>query len=294
GIGFETALVLARRGAKVVLACRSAEKARAAADRIAAGPQTPAADQPDVVDLDVVELNLGSLASVRRAAGELRSRYPRIDLLINNAGVMDVPFGTTEDGFELHLGINHLGHFALTGLLLPQLTAAPHARIVTVSSVAHLRGRIDFDDLGYQREYKRDPAYCRSKLANLLFTFALQRRLAAAGLPAAALAAHPGLSRTDLFRNDSFAVRLAMRAAGPFIMQSAAMGALPTLRAAVDPQARGGAYYGPGGRKEYKGHPIVVEAGPAAHDEAAQQRLWTESEKLTGVVFPADPALDQV
>ena len=241
----------------------------------------PAAQEPDVVELD-----LGSLASVGRAAEQLRSRHPRIDLLINNAGVMDVPFGSTEDGFELHFGINHLGHFAFAGLLLPQLTSAPDARIVTVSSVAHMRGHVDFDDLGYRREYNRDSAYSRSKLANLLFTFALQRRLAAAGLPTAALAAHPGLSRTELWRNESFAVKLALRAFGPFMMQNAAMGALPTLRAAVDPQARGGAYYGPSGRKQYTGHPIVVEASPAAHDEETQRRLWAESERLTGIVFP--------
>ena len=281
GIGFEAARVLAHRGAKVVLACRSAEKGRAAAARIAAGQQTPAAQEPDVVELD-----LGSLASVGRAAEQVRSRHPRIDLLINNAGVMDVPLGSTEDGFELHFGINHLGHFAFTGLLLPQLTSAPDARIVTVSSVAHVRGHVDFDDLGYRREYKRDSAYSRSKLANLLFTFALQRRLAAAGLPTAALAAHPGLSRTELWRNESFAVKLALRALGPFMMQNAAMGALPTLRAAVDPQARGAAYYGPSGRKQYTGHPIVVEASPVAHDEETQQRLWAESERLTGIVFP--------
>lgn len=293
GIGFEAASVLARRGAKVVLACRSAEQARAAASRITTGQETRAAGKPgklielgEPIEPDVLDLDLGSLASVRHAADELRSRYPRIDLLINNAGVMDVPFGVTEDGFEQHLGINHLGHFAFTGLLLPQLTAAPDARIVTVSSLVHRRGRIDFDDLGYQRGYTPDAAYCRSKLANLMFTFALQRRLTAAGLSTVALAAHPGFSRTGLFRYESFGVKLLTRAAGLFTMQSAAMGALPTLRAAVDPQARGGTYYGPGGRKEYKGNPIVVEASAAAHDDAAQQRLWVESERLTGVVFP--------
>ncbi|ACU71530.1 short-chain dehydrogenase/reductase SDR [Catenulispora acidiphila DSM 44928] len=281
GIGLETARVLAERGAKVVLACRSAEKGRAAAAGIAAGLPTSVAAEPEVVELD-----LGSLASVRRAAEELREQHPQIDLLINNAGVMDVPFGTTEDGFELHLGINHFGHFALTGLLLPRLMAAPDARIVTVSSLVHTRGRIDFDDLGYHRAYKPDAAYCRSKLANLLFTFELQRRLAAAGLPAVALAAHPGFSRTELFRHESFVLKAAMLAVGPFMMQSAAMGALPTLRAAADPHALGGTYYGPGGRKEQTGHPIVVEASRAAHDDEAQRRLWAESEKLTDVVFP--------
>jgi len=279
GIGFETALVLARRGAQVVLACRSAERARDAAARIAAsGEGVPAAE--------VLELDLGSLDSIGDAAGELRERHPRIDLLINNAGVMDVPYGQTEDGFELHLGINHLGHFALTGLLMPQLTAVPGSRVVNISSVAHDRGRIDFDDLAYTREYTPSRAYARSKLANLLFTFELNRRLAAASAPTTALAAHPGLSRTELYRHEKSAVSLVIRLISPFLMQNAAMGALPTLRAAADPAALGGTYYGPAGRREFKGHPVPVEAVPAAHDAEVARQLWAESEKLTGVSFP--------
>jgi NAD(P)-dependent dehydrogenase (short-subunit alcohol dehydrogenase family) len=280
GIGFEAALVLARRGAQVVLACRSAERARDAAARIAASGEAALA-------VDVVELDLGSLASVGSAAAELRERYPRIDLLINNAGVMDVPYGKTEDGFELHLGINHLGHFALTGLLLPQLTVVPGSRIVTVSSVAHKQGRIDFDDLAYTRGYTPSRAYARSKLANLLFTFELNRRLAAAAAPTTALAAHPGLSRTELYRHEKLPVSLVIRLIDPFMMQDAAMGALPTLRAATDPAALGGTYYGPAGRREFKGHPVPVEAVPAAHDAEAARQLWAESEKLTGVSFPS-------
>jgi NAD(P)-dependent dehydrogenase (short-subunit alcohol dehydrogenase family) len=279
GIGFETALVLARRGAQVVLACRSAERARDAAARIAAA--NPAAPAPEVLALD-----LGSLASVTSAAEELRERHPRIDLLINNAGVMDVPYGTTEDGFESHLGINHLGHFALTGLLLPQLTPVPGSRIVNVSSVAHDRGRIDFDDLAYTRGYTPTNAYARSKLANLLFTFELNRRLAAAAVPTTALCAHPGLSRTDLYRHEKPAVSLMIRLTSPFLMQNAAMGALPTLRAATDQTALGGTYYGPAGRRQYEGHPISVDPVPAAHDADVARQLWAESEKLTGVSFP--------
>jgi NAD(P)-dependent dehydrogenase (short-subunit alcohol dehydrogenase family) len=275
GIGFETAQVLAEHGARVVLACRSVERARAAAERIAVSAEAA----PEVLELD-----LASLSSVRRAVAVLREHHPGIDLLINNAGVMDVPYGTTEDGFESHLGINHLGHFALTGLLLPQLTEG--SRIVSISSVVHPRGRIDFDDLVYTRAYQPGAAYARSKLANLLFTFELDRRLTAAGSPATALAAHPGLSRTELYRYETPATRIAARLLGPVVMQSAAAGALPMLRAATDPAAAGGTYYGPSGRKQYKGHPVLVDAAPAAHDIAAAQRLWDESEKLTGVAFP--------
>jgi NAD(P)-dependent dehydrogenase (short-subunit alcohol dehydrogenase family) len=279
GIGFETARVLAEHGAQVVLACRSGERARAAAARIAASTDADAAPE-------TLELDLASLSSVRRAAEQLHDLHPGIDLLINNAGVMDVPYGTTEDGFESHLGINHLGHFALTGLLLPQLTREEGSRIVSVSSVVHARGQIDFDDLAYTRDYKPGPAYSRSKLANLLFAFELDRRLTAAGSPAASLAAHPGLSRTELYRYEEPVARVAVRLLSPVLMQSAASGALPVLRAATDPAAAGGTYYGPGGRKQYKGQPVVVDAAPAAHDEAAARRLWDESEKLTGVAFP--------
>lgn len=277
GIGFETARVLAENGAHVVLACRSVERARAAAARIAASADAA----PEILELD-----LASLGSIRRAAKQLRELHPGIDLLVNNAGVMDVPYGTTEDGFESHLGINHLGHFALTGLLLPQLTKAEGSRIVSISSVVHARGRIDFDDLAYTRAYQPGPAYARSKLANLLFAFELDRQLTAAGSPAASLAAHPGLSRTELYRYEKPVARIAVRLLSPVLMQSAASGALPVLRAATDPAAAGGTYYGPSGRKQYKGQPVLVDAAPAAHDEAAARRLWHESEKLTGVAFP--------
>jgi NAD(P)-dependent dehydrogenase (short-subunit alcohol dehydrogenase family) len=280
GIGFETARVLARRGARVVLACRSAERGREAADRIVASLDA------GLTAPEVLELDLGSLASVRGAAARLSADHARIDLLINNAGVMDVPHGTTVDGFELHLGINHLGHFALTGLLLPQLMAVPGSRVVNVSSVAHTRGRIDFDDLTYAHGYNPGLAYGRSKLANLLFTFELQRRLAADGSPTAALAAHPGLSRTELYRHEPFASAFVVRLIWRVLMQGAAMGALPTLRAATDPSAVGGTYYGPGGSREFKGYPVVVPAVAAAHDASVARRLWDVSEELTGVSFP--------
>jgi len=278
GLGFEAARVLAERGATVVLACRDTDRADEAADRIRA-------DAPRA-DIRSTRLDLGSLASIRSAAERLRVDHPRIDLLINNAGLMMPPYGRTEDGFELQFGTNHLGHFALTGLLLDHLITVPGSRIVTISSNAHKGGRINFDDLQSDERYGRMAAYGQSKLANLLFTYELQRRLADAGAETIAVAAHPGGSRTGLTRHVSRPLRpvtgLLMRIMG----QSAAMGALPTLRAAVDPAVRGGDYYGPDGRSGQTGYPTVVESNARSHDSATQRRLWTESERLTGISYP--------
>ncbi len=274
GLGFEVAKALAVRGAGVVLACRDAAKAQDAADRIrAAAPGAP---------VRVLRVDLGSLASVREAAGQLRVGFPQLDLLINNAGVMMPPYGRTEDGFELQLGTNHLGHFALTGLVLDRLLAAPGSRIVTVSSVGHRMGDIYFDDLHFERGYRRMRAYGQSKLANLMFTYELQRRLAAAGAALSALAAHPGSSWTELQRHLPFwmnAVGRVLPSHGP------ALGALPALRAATDPAARGGEYYGPGGWNEWTGTPVRVESSARSRDIDAQHRLWDLSEQLTGVTF---------
>jgi NAD(P)-dependent dehydrogenase (short-subunit alcohol dehydrogenase family) len=281
GIGYETARVLAQRGATVVLACRSDTRAQAAAERIAA--LVPDASGGAV---ETLPLDLASLASVRQAADTLLARHPQIDLLINNAGVMDTPYSTTVDGFERQFGTNHLGHFALTGLLLPALLPVAGSRIVTVSSLAHRRGTIDFSDLAYTQGYKPDPAYCRSKLSNLLFSFALHTRLTAAGASPIALAVHPGVARSELVRYESASLRVMCALLWYVYFQSAAMGALPTLRAATDPAAEGGAYYGPDGRKEAKGHPVLVSAIPEAHDSATQERLWAASEEMTGVVYP--------
>lgn len=279
GVGYETAKALARRGAAVVLAGRDASKTGAASDRIRAA--APGAR------VDVQQLDLASLRSVRAAAGELRAAHPRLDLLVNNAGVMVPPYGRTEDGFELQIGTNHLGHFALTGLLLGSLRSTPGSRIVTVSSRAHKRGRIDFDDLHSERGYAPKAAYAQSKLANLMFTYELQRRLAAAGDATIALAAHPGWARTELQRHAAASpVKGAiLAAAGAVLSQSAERGALPVLRAAVDPDAHGADYFGPSGPKEAKGDPVRVEASPSARDEAVQRRLWELSERLTGVRF---------
>jgi NAD(P)-dependent dehydrogenase (short-subunit alcohol dehydrogenase family) len=271
GIGFEAARVLAAHGARVILACRDMGKAKDAAAEIGAA--------------GVVELDLASLASVREAAGELRARCERIDLLVNNAGVMMPPYGVTADGFELQFGINHLGHFALTGLLLDRLAGVPGARVVTVSSNAHKSGRIDFGDLQSRRRYRRAAGYCQSKLANLLFTYELQRRLAAAGAEAMALAAHPGLTKTHLGRYLSPVMRAYYVVAERPLGHSAARGALPALRAATDPDARGGEYYGPDGWHEERGFPRVVEPSALAQDQDAQRRLWHESERLTEVSY---------
>jgi NAD(P)-dependent dehydrogenase (short-subunit alcohol dehydrogenase family) len=275
GIGFETARVLSTRGATVILACRDTAKGEAAAARIS-GPGP----------VSVQRLDLGSLASVRAAASEIRARHPRLDLLINNAGVMMPPHSRTADGFELQFGTNHLGHFALTGLLLDLLLPAGGSRVVTVSSNVHRAGRMNFADLQSARRYRRAAAYGRSKLANLLFTYELQRRLAAAGARTSALAAHPGTAITALTRYFPAAVDRAYHAVGSPIAQPAAMGALPTLRAATDPAARGGEYYGPGGWLEMKGYPRRVSSSARSHDTSAQRRLWQESERLTGVRYP--------
>ena len=281
GIGLATATVLAQRGGTVVLACRDEGKAdRAAAQIRAAAPGA---------GVRLVHLDLASLASVRRAAGEILADCPRLDLLINNAGVMYVPFQRTEDGFELTFGTNHLGHFALTGLLLPRLLATPGARVVTVSSVAHRYGEMHFDDLMLTSDYRPDPAYGQSKLANLLFSYELGGRLAAAGAGTASLAAHPGVVLTDLWRTSPGWQRALisprLRPINFWAAQPVAPGALPTLRAATDPAARSGEYYGPGGFHEYTGDPVRVESTAASHDPAAQRRLWDISERLTGVCY---------
>lgn len=275
GLGFETARMLSEHGATVVLAVRNVEKGREAAGRMGG-------------DVSVQALDLTSLDSIRAAVADLRAAHPRIDLLINNAGVMYTPRQTTADGFELQFGTNHLGHFALTGLLLDRMLPVPGSRVVTVSSTGHrIRAAIHFDDLQWERSYSRAGAYGQAKLANLMFTYELQRRLASHGTTIAA-AAHPGLSNTELARNAPAALRLPLTWLAPVIAQGPDMGALPTVRAATDPGVVGGQYYGPGGRREIKGYPRVVESSDQSHDEEIQRRLWAVSEELTGVRFPLD------
>jgi NAD(P)-dependent dehydrogenase (short-subunit alcohol dehydrogenase family) len=277
GLGYETAVALAGQGARVVLAVRNLDKGKQAATRIA--------EAHPGATVELQELDLTSLASIRAAAEQLRADHDRIDLLINNAGVMWTPKSTTADGFELQFGTNHLGHFALTGLLLDRLLPVPGSRVVTVSSIGHrLRAAIHFDDLQWEHSYNRVGAYGQSKLANLLFTYELQRRLAPRGTTAA-VAAHPGGSRTELTRNVPRLVAAVNAVLEP-LYQGADRGALPTLRAATDPGVHGGQYYGPGGIGELRGYPKVVPSSDQSHDVKLQRRLWEVSEDLTGVVYP--------
>ena len=280
GLGYDTARVLAARGATVVMACRDTAKAEAAATRIRS--LAPKAE------LVVQKLDLGSLDSVRESAAAMAAAFPRIDLLINNAGVMYPPLQRTADGFELQFGTNHLGHFALTGLLLPNLLGVDGSRVVVVSSIAHnIRARIDFDDLQWERRrYDRVAAYGQSKLANLMFAYDLQRRLAAANAPTIAVAAHPGVAATELTRHVPGAGLPGVNWLFGRVLNSAEMGALPTLRAATDPAVAGGQYWGPDGFRELRGYPKLATASKQAQDLAIQQRLWQVSEELTGVTYP--------
>ena len=280
GLGYDNARALAGRGAKVVMAVRDTAKGEAAAAKIRS--ITPGAD------IAVHKLDLGSLASVRQAAAELAADHPRIDLLINNAGVMYPPKQTTSDGFELQFGTNHLGHFALTGLLLPNLLPVDGSRVVVVASIAHnIRAKIDFDDLQWEkRRYDRVASYGQSKLANLLFTYELQRRLAAATAKTLAVAAHPGVAATELVRHTPGASLPGVNWLSGKLLNTSELGALATLRAATDPAVQGGQYWGPDGFRELRGYPVLVTSNKQSHDVATQQRLWQVSEELTGVSYP--------
>jgi NAD(P)-dependent dehydrogenase (short-subunit alcohol dehydrogenase family) len=282
GLGRIAARELARHGARVVIASRdNAKSAEAARAIVAAFPSST---------VDAAQLDLANLASIRAFADRIRTDHDRIDLLVNNAGVMAAPFRRTADGFELQFGTNHLGHFALTGLLLPRLYGRPDARVVTVSSNNHKGGRIQFDDLQGEHDYSRWGAYAQSKLANLLFAFELDRRLRAAGWPLISVAAHPGYSATNLqLSGPPLHERLAMRVSNRLFAQSAEMGALPLLYAATAPGLEGGSYVGPDGRGEMRGHPTLVQATTRAHDEEAARRLWDVSEELTGVRYDFRP-----
>jgi len=277
GTGFETARVLASRGATVILACRNAMRAEEAVRRI------QIIHRGSRVEAQL--LDLGSLKSVREAAASIRERFSRLDLLINNAGVMVPPYGKTEDGFETQIGTNHFGPYVFTGLLLDRLRATPESRIVTMSSGAHRMGRIHFEDLHFERSYRAWAAYSQSKLANLLFTYELQRRLNAAGSGALAVAAHPGWARTELQRHAGWISWLRTLGVEALLSQDALGGALPLLRAATDPTAKGGDYFGPSGFQEMKGAPVQVQSHARAQDADLQRRLWRCSELSTGVAY---------
>lgn len=278
GVGYEAAAALADKGAHVVLAVRNLDKGDDAKARLTA-------ESPNAV-VSVQKLDLASLASVRKAADELRAAHPRIDLLINNAGVMTLAKAGTEDGFEMQFGTNHLGHFALTGLLLENMLAVDGSRVVTMSSPGHrILSKIDFDHLTLDAHYNRYAGYGQSKVANLLFTYELARRLKAKDAPTSALAAHPGAANTELLRNVPGFIRGPVDFLWRRYAQSASAGALPPLRAATDPTARSGQYYGPDGRGEQRGHPKVIDSSARSHDEALARRLWEASEELTGVRY---------
>jgi NAD(P)-dependent dehydrogenase (short-subunit alcohol dehydrogenase family) len=280
GIGYETARILAHHGATVVLACRDDHKAAAAAARIHAhAPQS---------EIHTTRLDLASAASIREGAALLRADHPRIDLLIHNAGCMRLQRELTEDGFERTLATNYLGPFQLTRLVLEQITAVPRSRIVTVSSSSHRFVNLDFDDLHGRHGYHPLRAYARSKLAVLLTTYALQHSLQAMGAPTLAVAAHPGNCRTAFGDELHPLIRTAAspRLNRLGLFQPAVMGALAVLRAAVDPTARGGDYYGPAGLAQFTGHPERLRSSARSHDQPTQQRLWDEAERLTGSRYP--------
>jgi NAD(P)-dependent dehydrogenase (short-subunit alcohol dehydrogenase family) len=283
GLGLIAARELARAGAEVVLACRSSERGARALEEIRSAV-------PDG-KLELSPLDLGELASVRAFAERFAAEHDGLDLLVNNAGVMAPPRRTTADGFESQLGTNHLGHFALTGLLASRLLDRPAPRVVTVSSVAHRMGRLRFDDLQAERRYGRWSAYGQSKLANLLFAFELERRAAAAALPLRSMAAHPGYSATNLQTSGPQGLdKWASQIGNLLYAQSAEKGALNILYAATEPDLPGGSYIGPDGLFEGRGHPHLVQAARQAYDAETARRLWQVSEQLTGVSFDLSSA----
>jgi NAD(P)-dependent dehydrogenase (short-subunit alcohol dehydrogenase family) len=282
GIGYQTARYLARSGAEVLLACRNAEKGEAARAKIAA--EYPAAN------VRVRVLDVADLDSVRSFAAEFLTEGKAVDLLINNAGVMALPERrTTPQGFEMQFGTNHLGHFALTGLLLPALLRQPGSRVVTVASIAHKGGKLNFDDLNAERRYDARGAYQQSKLANVVFGLEFDRRLRARAASTQSIVAHPGVAVTNIISNgmgnglQGKIVNMLM----PLVAQSDDRGSWPLLYAATSPDARGGGYYGPDGIAEIKGTPVEVKPKPHAMDAAAGKRLWEISEELTGVRYEA-------
>jgi NAD(P)-dependent dehydrogenase (short-subunit alcohol dehydrogenase family) len=272
GIGFDAARTLAERGAQVVLACRNEQKAEKAAQQIR--------EKNSSANIEVSTLDLSNLSSVRAFAKSFQEKHQRLDILCNNAGVMIPPYGTTVDGFELQFGTNHLGHFALTGWLLPILLNTPNSRVVTVSSMAHRQGKVAFDNLNAEHGYSAIRSYGLSKLANLLFTYELDRQLQTRGLSCMAVACHPGWTATNLQANSKI-----LEILNPWFGQRPEMGALPTLYAATAEQVVGGDYIGPDGFYEIKGYPTKVRSNKRSHDPAVARKLWEVSEKLTGVSF---------
>jgi len=280
GLGYESVKVFAQKGAEVILACRSVEKGEAAKTEIM--KNNPAGK------IEVMNLDLMDLSSVKNFAVRFKENHSRLNVLLNNAGIMIPPYGLTKDGFESQIGTNHLGHFALTGQLIDLIVKTPKSRVVSTSSLAHKNGKMDFDNFMFDNGNGYTPmkAYGRSKLANLLFIYELQRLFAAKGIDSVAVVAHPGVSQTNLMRfvEGKFYYHL-LKPLSSLILQSAAMGALPQLRAAVDPNVQGGDYYGPDGFNEMKGSPVKVKSIPASYNTEDAKQLWKLSEKLTGITY---------
>ncbi len=280
GLGFEAVKAFAGKGADVIMACRSLAKGEEAKKLLTGlNPQA---------NISVMELDLTDLKSIHSFVNQFKENHSRLDILLNNAGIMMVPYGLTKDGFENQMGTNHLGHFALTAQLLELLKTTPNSRVVNVSSMAHKSGVMDNNNLLYEngKDYSPIKAYGRSKLSNLLFTYELQRFFEKNKIDTIAVAAHPGVSDTNLFNHA--APKWLMNLLRPlflFMIQPASMGALPEIRAAVDADVKGGQYYGPDGKKEMKGYPVVVESTEASHNKEDARKLWELSEKLTGVKF---------
>ncbi|MDD2279645.1 MAG: oxidoreductase [Bacteroidales bacterium] len=280
GLGFETAKALAQKGADVVLACRSESKGEAAKTAILT-------EYPEAKVI-VMALDLMDLSSIKSFAQMFTKNYSQLHILINNAGIMTSPYGLTKDGFESQMGTNHLGHFALTGLLLDTLVRTPNSRVVVVSSLAHRQWKISFDNTLFENAqgYNSMRAYARSKLANLLFTYELQRKFEAKGINNLVVAAHPGASFTNLGRH--LEGKFLFKVLRPLIIKvlpTPKSGALPQLRAAVDTNVKGGEFYGPSGLMELSGYPVLVKSTKASHNAEDAQKLWTISEELTGVKY---------
>ncbi len=280
GLGYESVKAFADKGAKVVLASRSVEKGEAAKKKILA--------QITNGTITVMQLDLMDFSSIKNFVSKFKEQYKRLDILMNNAGIMTVPYGLTKDGYESQIGTNHLGHFLLTGLLIELIINTHESRVVNVSSSAHKYGKMDFRNLLFKngKDYSPMKAYARSKLANLLFTYELQRLFKAKNINSIALAAHPGFSHTNLGRHlESKLWYRLLRPLIELIPQSAAMGSLPQIRAAVDPLVKGGEYYGPGGFTEMSGHPVLVKSNRTSHNREDAKKLWELSEELTGISY---------
>jgi NAD(P)-dependent dehydrogenase (short-subunit alcohol dehydrogenase family) len=279
GLGFEVASVLARKGARVFMASRSTEKGHLAADALR--------QSDPAVTVKSLALDLADLDSVLAFASDFKNESEQLDILVNNAGVMALPYGKTKDGFEMQLGTNHLGHFALTGLLLDRLIATPRSRVVTVSSNAHKPAKMRFDDLQWENGYKRWKAYGMSKLANLLFCYEFARKIRARNLNILSLAAHPGLAATNLFisprMQNSKLVSFLCKTANDYLAQDVKMGALPILYAATVDTVKNGDYFGPADLREWRGYPVKVSSSRRSRNTKDAVRLWRVSEELTAV-----------